>query len=227
MAQADEGDNLLRKPPVQARNLGALGLGILAFAAVAGGPFGIEEAVGVAGPMPVIIGCIIQAFIWSATQCLVAAECATMFPCNGGAITWGVKGLGPHFGFINAMNSLAAATCNIPLYPVVFASYVQHLVPSLSEAGVWSIKVTVLLFALGLNAFGIQAVGTVAIVFSLIVQTPFILMPITAAAYGKSFDWSAIRTSSPDLVPQLSLFISILCWNAQGKATQLKCLIST
>lgn len=81
--------------PNSARRMGAFGVAILSFAAVAGGPYGIEAAVGAAGPLPVIVGCIVLAFAWSATQCLVSAELASMYPCNGGAITWGVKGLGP------------------------------------------------------------------------------------------------------------------------------------
>lgn len=204
------------EPESNVRRLGAFSVAILSFAAVAGGPFGIEAAVGAAGPLPVIIGCVVLAFAWSATQCLVAAELATMYSCNGGAITWGVKGLGPHAGFVNAMNVLASAACNLPLYPVLFASYVQQLVPSLSESAVFGIKLAVLLLTVSLNSFGLQAVEVAATAFSIIVQLPFIVMPIAAVVYGNSFDWPAVLTTAPGFQSQLSLFIATLCWNAQG-----------
>ena len=202
--------------PENVRRLGAFGVAILSFAAVAGGPYGIEAAVGAAGPLPVILGCIVLAFAWSATQCLVAAELASMYPCNGGAITWAVKGLGPHAGFVNAMNVLASASCNLPLYPVLFSSYMAQLVPSLTGLELFAIKCAVLLLTICLNAFGMQAVETAATAFTIIVQTPFIIMPIAAAVYGKPFNWAAVATVSPNLKASLSLFVATLCWNAQG-----------
>lgn len=266
LPQKAEGSAPAAAEPNSARRLGAFGVAILSFAAVAGGPYGIEAAVGAAGPLPVIVGCIVLAFAWSATQCLVSAELASMYPCNGGAITWGVKGLGPQCveqrikaagpggvwrklpspgcraGFVNAMNVIASAACNLPLYPVLFASYMHQLVPSLTDSELWGIKLAVLLLTVcrayraaatctpallsltphlrstppPVNSFGLQAVETAATAFTIIVQTPFIIMPIAAAVYGKPFDWGAVATIAPGFESQLSLFVATLCWNAQG-----------
>lgn len=219
MTEESEGEAAIDAPPApleKARTLGAFAVAILSFAAVAGGPYGIEAAVGAAGPLPVLIGSIVLAVAWSATQSLVAAELASVYPCNGGAITWVVKGLGPHLGFINAMNVIASALCNLPLYPVLFASYVQQLVPSLSGAALWGIKAAVLLTTVVLNCLGLQVVEHAATAFSLFVQTPFIVMPIAAAVYGHTFDWVAVGSSIPNWTASLGLFVSTLCWNSQG-----------
>jgi amino acid transporter len=80
---------------------------------------------------------------------------STTFPSNGGYVTWVVRGLGPVLGFTNMCNCVASAVrlpafeiwqstslhhyfrlltqvLNLPLYPVLFASYVQQLFPSIS-----------------------------------------------------------------------------------------------
>jgi amino acid transporter len=205
----------------KARTLGAFAVAILSFAAVAGGPYGIEAAVGAAGPLPVLVGSIILAIAWSATQSLVAAELASVYPCNGGAITWVVKGLGPHLGFVNAMNVIASAICNLPLYPVLFASYVQQLVPSLPGAALWAIKLAVLLVTVTLNCLGLQVVEHAATAFSIFVQTPFIVIPVAAAVYGVPFNWKAVGTAIPTWSSSLGLFVSTLCWNSQVGAVVL------
>lgn len=43
------------------------------------------------------------------------------------------------------MNVIASAACNLPLYPVLFASYMHQLVPALTNAELWAIKLAVLL----------------------------------------------------------------------------------
>ena len=70
LADSEAGISLENIAPVtieKVRKLGAFAVAILSFAAVAGGPYGIEAAVGAAGPLPVIIGCIFLAFAWSCT----------------------------------------------------------------------------------------------------------------------------------------------------------------
>lgn len=54
----------------------------------AGGPFGIEEAVGAAGPLPVFISLFVLGFFWALPQALMTAELSTIYPENGGYIVW-------------------------------------------------------------------------------------------------------------------------------------------
>ena len=201
-----------------AKKLGALAVAIISFGSVAGGPYGIEAAVGAAGALPTWLGCLALAFLWSAPQALVTAELATTFPSNGGYITWVVKGCGPVLGFVNAANCIASAVCNLPLYPVLFASYITSLYPQISEGGVFGIKLAGLILTVALNVAGIQAVEVASLIFTCIVQTPFILMPIAAKIYGKpTFDWKGGPMSLlPGWKSGFAVFVSTLCWNAQG-----------
>jgi hypothetical protein len=61
-------------PDDKKRTLGAFAVAIVSFAAVAGGPYGIEAAIGAAGALPVLLGSCILAVLWSATQALMTAE---------------------------------------------------------------------------------------------------------------------------------------------------------
>jgi len=196
------------------RKLGVFAVAVVLFSSVAGGPYGIEAAVGAAGALPVLIGTVVLAIAWSATQALVSAELATAFPSNGGAVTWGVEGLGPLLGFVNAANSIASALCNLPLYPVMFASYIQNLLPGISAGALWAIQLGGLVLTVGLNVLGIEAVSVAGTVFSVLVQTPFILMPIVAAVKGMPFTWSAVTSVVPSWQANFSVFVSTLCWNA-------------
>ena len=198
------------------RKLGAFAVAVISFAAVAGGPYGIEAAVGAAGAMPVLIGSLVLAVTWSATQALVAAELSTTFPSNGGYITWAVRGLGPVLGYVNAANCIASAVCNLPLYPVLFASYVSSLFPDVTDEVLFAIKFVCLLLTVAFNAAGFQAVELASSIFSVLVQTPFIMIPIVAAAQGRPLAWSAAASVAPDWQGSFGLFISTLCWNSQG-----------
>jgi amino acid transporter len=200
------------------RKLGALAVAIISFGSVAGGPYGIEAAVGAAGALPTLLGCVALAFLWSAPQALVTAELATMFPSNGGYITWVVRGLGPVLGFVNAANAVASAACNLPLYPVLFVSYISALYPDIPDAGLFGIKAAGLVLTVALNVAGIEAVELASLLFTVIVQTPFVLIPIAAAVTGRpGFHWATGPTSVlPGWQSSFAVFVSTLCWNAQG-----------
>ena len=201
--------------PATKRSLGAIGVAVVSFAAVAGGPYGIEESVGAGGGLPTLIALLLTALAWSATQALVTAELSTMMPSNAGYIAWVIRGLGPIAGFINAWNMMLSASLNIPLYPVLFASYVSQLMPSISTAGLWGVKLVGLAIVTILNIIGVEAVEIASLIMVILVQTPFIMMPITAAVEKQPFTWSALGQST-DWLSQFAVFISTICWNAQG-----------
>ena len=211
-------DGLCDAPSIASakRKLGAFAVAIVSFAAVAGGPYGIEAAVGAAGALPVLVGSVVLAFAWSATQALVAAELSTMYPSNGGYITWVVRGCGPVLGFVNAANTITSSVCNLPLYAVLFASYITALYPDIPYGVLWAIKLTSVLAVVVLNVLGIEAVEAASVILSVLVQTPFILIPVVAAIQGRPFAWAAAASVAPAWRGSFSLFVSTLCWNSQG-----------
>ena len=197
-------------------NLGTVAVAIVLFAAVAGGPYGIEAAVGAAGALPVLAGTVVLAAMWSAPQALFAAELSTAFPSDGGYITWVVEGLGPTLGWVNAANSIVSAMLNLPLYPVMFAAGIQGLAPHLTTAELFGIKAGGVVLTVTLNVFGLEAVSLSNTIMSILVQTPFLLMPIVAVAYGVPFDWSGPATVVPGWDANLATFVSVLVWNSLG-----------
>jgi len=203
-------------------SLGTIGVCVVAFASIAGGPYGIEVAVGVAGALPTILGLIATAVVWSAPQALVTAELSSTFPSNAGYVAWVLHGLGPVAGFVNAWSMIIAQSLNIPLYPVLIADYMLQLIPTLSDGELWAIKLACMVFAVILNIRGVQAVETASLIMVLLVQTPFIIMPIMfASKYGGSqFAWNQLGASDLDVAGgEFSVFASTLCWNMQGWVT--------
>jgi hypothetical protein len=198
------GDSLVPQTPVAVadaeikRALGALGVAVVCFSAVAGGPFGIEAAVGAAGALPTLLGSVALAFCWSLPQALVTAELSTSYPSNAGYVAWVLTGLGPIAGFVNSANMMVSAVCNLPLYPVLFASYVQQLFPSASTGVLWAVKAAGVAMAVGLNVVGIEAVAGSTAVMTALVQLPFVLIPVVAAVQGQPFNWGSLATTAPN-----------------------------
>lgn len=64
---------------------------------VAGGPYGLEQAVPATGAVLAILGFLVFPFIWSVAEALITAELCTALLGNGGFIIWGERAFGPPF----------------------------------------------------------------------------------------------------------------------------------
>lgn len=71
---------------VPVRTLNWWKLAALSYVTVAGGPFGMENAVQAAGALPTLIMVGILAVFWAMPQALMTAEMSTAFSVNGGYI---------------------------------------------------------------------------------------------------------------------------------------------
>lgn len=56
------------------KRVSVLPLVFLIFYEVSGGPFGVEDAVGAAGPLLALVGFLVFPFIWSVPEALITAE---------------------------------------------------------------------------------------------------------------------------------------------------------
>ena len=86
-------------PPPRVDNfkkVSLLPLVFLIFYEVSGGPFGVEDTVGAAGPLLALLGFLIFPFIWSIPEALITAKMGTMFPNNSGYVVWVSTTLGPY-----------------------------------------------------------------------------------------------------------------------------------
>lgn len=205
----------LEAPPHK-KALGAVGVAVLLFAAVAGGPNGIEPAVGAAGALPTLVALVLVALSWACTQALVVAELSTLMPSNAGYIVWVLRGLGPRAGFVNAWVCVLQQLLNVPLYAVLACTYLEQVAGPLSPGVEYSVKLATVALAGGINVVGTGAVERVTGFLVVMVQTPFVALPIVWAARQRPFVWAALGTSVPGWSSSAAVFLSTVCWNLQG-----------
>ena len=80
----------------------------LTFFAVCGGDYGIEDAVGAAGPSWTLIGLLVVPWFWSLPIALMTAELGSMIPDMGGPVVWVDRAFGPMVAHVNAIIHLVS-----------------------------------------------------------------------------------------------------------------------
>jgi amino acid transporter len=191
-------------------SLSLFGLVCVTFVTVAGGPYGIETAVGAAGPFPTIVALCVLTVTWQLPQALVTAELSTMFPSNAGYVGWVTHGLGPFWGCINAWNSMLSNLFDIPIYPVLVGSYAAQVL-GVPRGGMVEvvIKVLALCVVVSLNLAGIEVVSLSSAAFATFVMAPFV-----AQLFMVDLEPSGWMQSSPAI--EWAPFLAALLWSIQG-----------
>lgn len=82
---------------------------------VAGGPYGLEQAVPATGALLAILGFLVFPFIWSVAEALITAELCTALPGNGGFIIWGERAFGPPFRAPSLVHGSSSALSSMSL----------------------------------------------------------------------------------------------------------------
>ena len=109
------------------RSLNLRALAALTFFCVAGGAYGLEDAVGAAGPLVVLLGILILPWLWSFPTALMTAELSTAMPEDGGYVVWVEKAFGRFWGFQEGWLSWLCSFADNALYPVMFVDYLAYL----------------------------------------------------------------------------------------------------
>src|SRR5918996_4270661 len=86
-------------PHALRRGLNLPALVALTFFCVAGGAYGLEDAIGTSGPLIVLLGILILPWLWSFPTALMTAELSTAMPEDGGYVVWVEKAFGRFWGF--------------------------------------------------------------------------------------------------------------------------------
>eukprot|EP01138_Halocafeteria_seosinensis_P008386 gb/GECG01008569.1/.p1 GENE.gb/GECG01008569.1/~~gb/GECG01008569.1/.p1 ORF type:complete len:670 (+),score=59.03 gb/GECG01008569.1/:1-2010(+) len=194
------------------RTVGAIGLAFVAFVSVCGGPFGIEDAVGAAGPLITLVSLLVLGVFWSLPQALMTAELSTIYDENGGYIVWVYEALGPYWGFVNAVNSVASNVCDLPLYPVLYATYLSRFF-HFGNAIEWVVKALALLLVVVLNVLGMEAVADSSLIFTIAVLLPFAVEPFFQAPDPSR--WGETPAGGAGGA-EWGVFMSVVLWNFQG-----------
>ncbi|KAK9812978.1 hypothetical protein WJX72_006764 [[Myrmecia] bisecta] len=190
--------------------LSLLPLVALIFYDVSGGPFGTEDAVSSGGPMLALLAFLILPFVWSVPEALVTAELATTFPENSGYVAWVTAAFGPFWGFQEGFWSWVSGVTDNSLYPVMFMSYLEAIIPALADG--WQRRL--LLFGVSItlsyvNYRGLTIVGRVAVGMTFFIVLPFVVLvgmsvPQIEPSNWKQMDWNAVKWGP---------FLNVMFWN--------------
>src|SRR5215469_6000447 len=103
---------------------------------VSGGPYGIEDAVGIAGPRLALLLCLLVPLTLSFPTALMAAELTALLPSEGGFYFWVKEALGPFAGFAEAYLTILYTAVDTAIYPVLFVTYLAAVWPMSAAAQV-------------------------------------------------------------------------------------------
>eukprot|EP00992_Anisonema_acinus_P008051 TRINITY_DN4122_c0_g1_i1.p1 TRINITY_DN4122_c0_g1~~TRINITY_DN4122_c0_g1_i1.p1 ORF type:complete len:495 (-),score=71.86 TRINITY_DN4122_c0_g1_i1:52-1536(-) len=197
--------------------LGTVAVAVLAFSAISGGAFGIEPSVQSVGALPTMLGMVVVAITWSTPSAMMTAELSTMFPSNAGYVLWVLRGLGPVAGFVNAIAMIVSQCISSASVAVQVSQYILQLQP-LNEGEQVGYELAAIVIAVILNIIGVDVIERCSRVSLVLVQTPFILIPVLAAVKGMTLDWGALATGTLESASgdTLTTFVSNLCSNVSG-----------
>jgi len=209
----------------------------IAFFAVSGSAYGIEETVSVAGPFLTIVALLLTPLLWAYPMAMVVSELSTALPHSGGYIVWVNTAFGPMVSLLNGMSNMLCNVLDCALYPLLLTDYLQRTVLPLLPSPVqmlddehWLsvthssllgnlIRVSLVALAALVNVLGVNVVGSAALLLMVVVCAPFIPL-IFAAVSAPTFDLSRVFDSSPSLWPQTYggwyLFATLVLWNTCG-----------
>jgi amino acid transporter len=193
------------------RGLTLPGLVAVTFFCVAGGAFGLEDAVGASNPFVVLLGILILPWIWSFPTALMTAELSAAMPEDGGYVIWVEKAFGRFWGFQEGWLSWLCSFADNALYPVMFVDYLAYLRGDMPPLERWLIGAGVISVITWLNIRGIRLVGLTSMVFTLLVLAPFAVLVVLGASQVQPSAWLN-RTGAIDW----ALLLSILLWNTSG-----------
>ncbi|KAF8115179.1 hypothetical protein N665_0029s0025 [Sinapis alba] len=196
-------------PATTIRKISLLPLIFLIFHEVSGGPFGIEDTVKAAGPLPAILGFIIFPFVWSIPEALITAEMGTMFPENGGYVVWVSSAIGPYWGFQQGWVKWLSGVIDNALYPILFLDYLKSGLPVISRGLPRVAAVLALTFALTYLSYrGLSIVGVAAVVLGVFSILPFVVMCFVSVPKVEPLRWLVVSKGV-----DFSLYLNTLFWN--------------
>jgi amino acid transporter len=192
------------------RKVSVLPLVFLIFYEVSGGPFGVEDTVGAAGPLLALLGFLVFPFIWSVPEALITAEMGTMFPENGGYVVWVSAALGPYWGFQQGWVKWLSGVIDNALYPVLFLDYLKSAIPALGGGLPRILAVLALTVVLTyMNYRGLTIVGWLAVLLGIFSILPFVVMGLVSIPKLEPSRWFEVNLHDVDW----NLYLNTLFWN--------------
>ena len=183
---------------------------------VSGGPYGLEDIIGMAGFGAALLLLLVVPFFWSLPTALMVGELASAIPDEGGFYVWVKRALGPFWGFQEGWLSLAASVFDMAIYPTTFVLYLSRVFPQLTvgHRG-FVIKLAIVLIATLWNLRGAVPVGRGSVQLMVVSLSPFIVLlgiSLWRIMHGGLHLHGAPATTGRDLTGALSVTL----WNYMG-----------
>ncbi|CAH9148666.1 unnamed protein product [Cuscuta epithymum] len=192
------------------RKISILPLVFIIFYEVSGGPFGVEDSVGAAGPLLALIGLLVFPIIWSVPEALITAEMGTMFPENGGYVVWVSSAFGPYWGFQQGWMKWLSGVIDNALYPVLFLDYLKSDIPALGSGLPRILAVLALTCILTYVTYrGLTIVGFFAVLLGIFSILPFLVMGLISIPKVQPKRWLVADIHNVDW----NLYLNTLFWN--------------
>jgi amino acid transporter len=144
---------------------------------VSGGPYGLEDIIGMAGYGRALVLLLVIPVVWSLPTSLMVGELAAAIPLEGGYYCWVRRALGGFWGFQEAWLSLAASVFDMAIYPVIFVLYLGRIEPAWTagyRGTLWALAVVVLCAVW--NLWGARAVGEGSVGMFCVLLSPFVVL---------------------------------------------------
>ena len=144
---------------------------------VSGGPYGLEDIIGMAGFGRALLLLAIVPLFWSLPTALMVGELASAIPDEGGFYVWVKRALGEFWGFQEGWLSLAASIFDMAIYPTTFTLYLGRVFPQLTAGHRgFALKLAIVLIATLWNLRGAAPVGRGSVRLMAISLSPFVIL---------------------------------------------------
>lgn len=183
---------------------------------VSGGPYGLEDIIGLAGFRWAILLLAAVPLFWSLPTALMVGELASAIPDEGGFYIWVTRALGRFWGFQEAWLSLAASVFDMAIYPTTFTLYLGRVFPQMTAGhrGL-ALKLAIVAIAALWNLRGAASVGKGSVTLMCISLSPFVVL--VGAALLKTLHGGLHLAAAPVLSTRdLAGALSVTMWNYMG-----------
>lgn len=210
---------LILSPPATraAKKVRLLPLIAATYFMVSGGPYGLEDIIGMAGYGRALLLLAVVPLLWSLPTALMVGELASAMPEEGGFYIWVQRALGPFWGFQEAWLSLAASVFDMAIYPTTFTLYLSRVAPSLTAGhrGL-ALKLAIVLMATLWNLRGATAVGEGSVGMMAVSLSPFVVL-VGAALWRAAHGGLHLPHEAAALTQRdLGGAVSVAMWNYMG-----------
>ncbi|HVG27273.1 MAG TPA: APC family permease [Acidobacteriaceae bacterium] len=183
---------------------------------VSGGPYGLEDIIGMAGFGRALLLLACVPLLWSLPTALMVGELASAIPDEGGFYVWVTRALGRFWGFQEAWLSLAASVFDMAIYPTTFTLYLSRVFPHLTAGhrGL-ALKLAIVLIATLWNLRGAVAVGHSSVRMMIVSLSPFVVL-LAAAVWRIAHGGLHLAPAPGALHYDLAGALTICMWNYMG-----------